>query len=366
MLCNLCSRQNRDDAKFCDSCGGALDATVTRTGIDSELDAVRRAFSDRFTVETLLGRGGMGSVYKARELTLDRYIALKIVPESRRHDPEFVDRFRREARIAARLRHPRIISVHEVGVLGDFPYFSMDYIDGSTLRALVRRRGPLPLEDALSVVVEICRAVAHAHAKGVIHRDLKPENVMIDSEGDVFVLDFGLARATEEPGLTRSGVIMGTPFYMSPEQLSGEKLDERSDVYSIGLILYHCLTGEDLYAAEGGLSAVVTKHATLDIEHVMKTNALLPPSLQDVVVSILQEDRNMRTRTVKEVLERLTLRKIVALGLAATEETLPDAPTVHRGDFTPRESTSVTFEDPLLAASASRRKERLRSLLDEM
>lgn len=366
MLCNLCSRDNRDDAKFCDSCGGALDRTVTRTGIDSELDAVRRAFSDRFTVEALLGRGGMGSVYKARELTLDRYVALKIAPEARRHDEVFVDRFRREARIAARLRHPRIVSVHEVGTLGDFPYFSMDYIDGSTLRALVRRRGPLPLEDALSVVVEICRAVAHAHAKGVIHRDLKPENVMIDSEGDVFVLDFGLARVAEEPALTQSGVIMGTPYYMSPEQLAGEKLDERSDIYSIGLILYHCLTGEDLFAAEGGITAVINRHATVRIETVMKNNALLPANLQDVVVSILQEDRNMRTRSVKELLERLTLRKIVALGLAATEEPLAEAPTAEMTEFPRREPVTTTFEDPMIAAAAARRKERLRSLLDEM
>src|SRR5688500_9311502 len=141
MLCNLCGRDNRDAAKFCDRCGGALDATVTRTGVDPELDAIRKAFADRFRVESLLGRGGMGSVYKARELTLDRYVALKIVPDSRRGNERFVDRFRREARIAARLRHPRIVSVHEVGTLDGFPYFSMDYIEGSTLRAVVARRG---------------------------------------------------------------------------------------------------------------------------------------------------------------------------------------------------------------------------------
>src|SRR5688500_15890493 len=130
MLCNLCGRENRDAAKFCDRCGGSLDATVTRTGVDPELDAIRKAFDDRFTVESLLGRGGMGGVFKARELTLDRYVALKIVPDVRRHDAKFVDRFRQEARIAARLRHPRIVSVHEVGTLGGFPYFSMDFIDG--------------------------------------------------------------------------------------------------------------------------------------------------------------------------------------------------------------------------------------------
>ena len=366
MLCNLCRRENREGAKFCDSCGATLDATVTRTGVDPELDEIRKAFDDRFAVETLLGRGGMGSVFKARELTLDRYVALKIVPDTRRHDPAFVDRFRREARIAARLRHPRIVSVHEVGTLGGFPYFSMDYIEGSTLRSLVARRGPLNAEDAISVVAEVCRAVAHAHAKGVIHRDLKPENVMIDTEGDVFVMDFGLARATEEPGLTQSGVIMGTPFYMSPEQLAGDPIDERSDVYSIGLILYHCLTGEDLFRADG-ISAVIAKHATLRIADVLQRSAPLAPNLQDVMASILQEDRNMRTRSVKELLERLTLRKIVALGLAATEDSASDAPTVSFTSLEQRELPApIPFEDAAVAESSRRRKARLRSLLDEM
>src|SRR5438876_974018 len=181
MVCSLCGHENRDSAKFCDSCGAALDRTVTRTGVDPELHAVRTAFHERYIVESLLGCGGMGNVYKARERTLDRYVALKIVPEFRAKDEQFIERFNREARIAARLRHPRIVSVHGVGTMGPFPYFSMDYIDGSTLRAVVARRRSLTHEDAISIVVEICRAVAHAHSKGIIHRDLKPENVMIDT-----------------------------------------------------------------------------------------------------------------------------------------------------------------------------------------
>ena len=364
MLCNLCGADNREAAKFCDRCGGALDATVTRTGVDPELDEIRKAFDDRFTVESLLGRGGMGSVYKARELTLDRYVALKIVPDSRRHDTQFVDRFRREARIAARLRHPRIVSVHEVGTLGGFPYFSMDFIEGSTLRSVVARRGPLPAEDAISVTVEICRAVGHAHSKGVIHRDLKPENVMIDTEGDVFVMDFGLARATEEPGLTQSGVIMGTPYYMSPEQLNGQKLDERSDVFSIGLILYHCLTGEDLFAADG-ITAILAKHANARQSGIISDNPAIPANLREVIISMLEEDHTMRSRSVKEVLERLTLRKIVALGLAATEQIDSSAPTAQFGESRPQ-LVPVTFDDPVVTAMAERRKTRLRSLLDDI
>src|SRR5260370_41835625 len=220
MLCSLCGSENRDSGKFCEACGGALNRTVTRTGIDPELDAVRQAFPERYAVESLLGRGGMANVYKARERALDRYVALKIVPECRSKDSQFSERFRREARIAARLRHPRIVSVHEVGTMGSFPYFSMDYIEGSTLRSVVERRKSLTYEDAISIVVEICRAVAHAHSEGIIHRDLTPENVMIDTEGDVFVMDFGLARAAEDTSLTQPALTLHTPSYISPPHLT--------------------------------------------------------------------------------------------------------------------------------------------------
>jgi serine/threonine-protein kinase len=367
MLCSLCGCENRDSAKFCDACGAALDRTVTRTGIDPELDAVRKAFHDRFAVESLLGRGGMGNVYKARERALDRYVALKIVPEHRWQDAQFIERFRREARIAARLRHPRIVSVHEVGTMDSYPYFSMDYIEGSTLRSVVERRHSLPHEDAISIVVEICRAVSHAHGKGIIHRDLKPENVMIDTEGDVFVMDFGLARAVEDTSLTQPGTVVGTPFYMSPEQLAGEKLDERSDVYSMGLILYYCLTGEDLFRADG-VTAVMAKHSTIRIRDVVATKSLLPANLQELLVSMIEEDRNMRARSVKEVLERLTLRRIVALGLAATEEqpqSQVDTPTAFKPPGKSEEEADRP-EDPRLASAADRRKARLRSLLDSL
>ena len=361
MTCELCGHENRDTAKFCDTCGGALDRTISRTGVDPELDAVRKAFDDEYIIESLLGRGGMGNVYKAKERALDRYVALKIVPEHRASEQQFIDRFRREARIAARLRHPRIVSVHDVGTKGPFPYFSMDYIEGSTLRALVERRKSLPQEDAISIVVEICRAVAHAHSKGIIHRDLKPENVMIDTEGDVFVMDFGLARAIEDTSMTQPGMVVGTPFYMSPEQLHGEKLDERSDVYSIGLILYYCLTGEDLFRADG-ITAVMARHATIRIRDVVHTQPL-PANLQDVLVSMIEEDPNMRARSVKESLERLTLRKIVALGLAATEDQPEIATTLKDVQvITP----PPLPEDSQLAAAAEKRKARLRSLLDSL
>ena len=365
MNCSLCGRENRDTARFCDGCGGSLDATIVKPAGDPELDAIRAAFDERYLVESLLGRGGMGSVYKAKERTLERYVALKIIPQSRNSDTQFVERFRREARLAARLRHPRIVSIHEVGSLGGYHYFSMDFIEGGTLRSVVQRRHVLPSEDAISIVAEICRAVAHAHDKGIIHRDLKPENVMIDSEGDVFVMDFGLARAIEEPGITQTGSIMGSPFYMSPEQLAGEKLDERSDIYSLGLILYYCLTGEDLFAAES-ITGVIAKHATTRVGDVLHAHELAPPHLRDVLQSMLEDDRNNRARTIREILERLTLRKIVAIGMAATGQEAQNTPALGIGQFERVEQRPVASEDVAIATASARRKARLKSLLDEM
>lgn len=363
MLCSLCGRENREGAKFCDGCGAALDQTTLRP-VDAEHDAIRAALAERYIVESLLGRGGMGSVYKARDLTLDRYVALKVVSAEMRHDSRFTERFRREARLAARLRHPRIVSVHEVGSLGGFHYFSMDYIEGATLRAVIQRRGALPAEDAVSVVAEICRAVAHAHGKGIIHRDLKPENVMIDAEGDVFVMDFGLARAINEPGLTQTGEIVGSPFYMSPEQLFGEAVDEQTDIYSLGLVLYYCLTAEDLFAAET-VTAVVAKHTTMPAAEVIAAHPLLPPNLQEILLSMIQEERDRRARSAKEILERLTLRKIVALGLAATAER-GEMPPTEPMEIETVEAPAAPREDASLAAAATRRKARLRSLLDDL
>jgi serine/threonine protein kinase len=353
MRCALCNEDNREAARFCNNCGAALDATIARTIDDPLLDAIRTAFSESYYVESLLGRGGMGHVYKARERSLERYVAIKVIPQERNRDAAFVERFRREAKIAARLRHPRIVSVHEVGTLGGFHYFSMDFIEGSTLRSVVQRQRWLPVEDAIGIVTEIGRAVAHAHGRGVIHRDLKPENVMIDSEGDVFVMDFGLARAIEDQALTHSGAIVGSPTYMSPEQLAGGPLDERTDIYAIGLLLFYCLTGEDLFAADS-IPAVVAKHLTVNAAEVINAHPAIPPHLRGVLIAALEENRDRRTRTAKELLDQLTQRK----GLAAQHE----LPTLEMDKPVVETPPPKADSDPANA----KRKARLKSLLDEM
>jgi serine/threonine-protein kinase len=181
-------------------------------------------------------------------------------------------------------------------------------------------------------------------------------------------MDFGLARAIEDSALTQPGTIMGTPFYMSPEQLAGDKVDERTDIYAIGLVLFYCLTGEELFRADS-VAAVVSKHMHINIRDVVGSHSRLASNLQDVLVSMIEEDPNMRARSAKEILERLTLRKIVAMGLAATEDPLvsdASTPTEAFPRAVPTREAAASVEDPRLAAAAERRKARLRSLLDTL
>jgi tRNA A-37 threonylcarbamoyl transferase component Bud32 len=195
----------------------------------------------------LIGQGGMGAVYKARQPSLDRLVAVKVLPSEAGRDPAFAERFNREARALARLSHPNIVAVHDVGRAGDLYYFVMEYVDGVNLRQLIRD-GHLPPEQALRIVPQICDALQYAHEEGVVHRDIKPENILLDRKGRVKIADFGLAkllgRDTGNFTLTGSRQVMGTLYYMAPEQVERpQEVDHRADIYSLGVVFYEMLTG---------------------------------------------------------------------------------------------------------------------------
>jgi hypothetical protein len=196
----------------------------------------------------LLGSGGMGAVYKARQPGLDRLVALKILPPTANREPAFAERFTREARALARLNHPHIVAVHDFGQAGDLYFFLMEYVDGANLRHLMRS-GRLGPSVALSLVPQICSALQFAHEEGVVHRDVKPENILLDKKGRVKIADFGLAkllgRAPGDHTLTAENQVMGTPHYMAPEQIGKpQEVDHRADIYSLGVVFYEMLTGE--------------------------------------------------------------------------------------------------------------------------
>jgi serine/threonine-protein kinase len=218
------------------------------------------ALAGRYSLERELGRGGMGIVYLARDLRLERVIAVKLLPPDRAQSPAARERFVREARTAAQLSHPNIIPIHAVEEVGAFVFFVMSFVDGETLGARVRRDGPLKPHDAARILREVAWALAYAHGQGVVHRDVKPDNILLErGSGRALVADFGIARLVQAPGMSGEGELVGTPEYMSPEQASGGAVDGRSDLYSLGVVGYYALSGR-LPFTSPTVAGLLTQH----------------------------------------------------------------------------------------------------------
>jgi serine/threonine-protein kinase len=254
MYCSRCGTQNDDASKFCRSCGLDLAATPVQGGEVSELDLVKQELKEEYDVLDELGRGGMAIVFKARERQLERDVAIKVLPFSLAFDKEFVERFQREARTSAKLEHPNIIPIYRVGRSGRAIYFVMKFLRGKPLSAQLASRGTLPAGEIRQVLAQVARALAYAHKGGIVHRDIKPDNIMFDEHGHAVVTDFGIAKAATGGKLTGTGMSIGTPHYMSPEQARAQPLDGRSDIYSLGVVAYQCLTGAVPYDGEDSFS----------------------------------------------------------------------------------------------------------------
>jgi len=260
LYCSRCGTQNKDSAKFCDSCGLDLTATTPSGAIKeqpelTEIEMVRKELEKEYEVLSELGRGGMAIVFKAKETELDREVAIKVLPFSLAFDKEFVERFQREARTSAKLEHPNIIPIYRVGKSGRVIYFVMKFLRGKPLSSVLAARGAgLPPAQIKSVLADVCRALAYAHKSGIVHRDIKPDNIMFDEHGHAVVTDFGIAKAASGGKLTGTGMSIGTPHYMSPEQAKAQALDGRSDIYSLGVVAYQCLTGAVPFDGEDSFS----------------------------------------------------------------------------------------------------------------
>ena len=229
---------------------------------DQEFIALQEALVGRYSLQRELGRGGMGIVYLAHEVALDRPVALKLLPPDMASDPTLRERFMREARTAAKLSQPNIVPIYTVDDVGGFVFFTMAYVDGFTLGAAIRDRGALPPGEAVRILREVAWALAYAHVQGVVHRDVKPDNILLEAGGArALVTDFGIAQVGESPGITGKGEVLGTAEFMSPEQASGETVDERSDIYSLGVVGYYMLTGRLPFEGET-VSEVLAKHIT--------------------------------------------------------------------------------------------------------
>ncbi len=207
-----------------------------------------RLLAGRYRIIALLGKGGMGEVYRADDLTLGQPVALKFLPDEAARDQSLLERFKNEVRIARRVSHPNVCRVYDVGEVEGHTFFTMEYVDGEDLASLLRRIGRLPEDKALDIARQLCAGLAAAHTKGVLHRDLKPANLMLDGRGQVVITDFGLAGVADQ--IHGAEVRSGTPAYMAPEQLAGKEVSTRSDIYSLGLVLYEVFTGKRAFSAK--------------------------------------------------------------------------------------------------------------------
>jgi hypothetical protein len=239
--------------------------------------------ADRYVIEEVLGTGGMASVYRAQDKLLERPVALKVLHEHFSHDPEYVERFRREARAIAKVSHPNIVTVIDRGEFEDSQFIVFEHVPGETLKDVVAREGPLPVEEALAFAHQVARALAYAHERGIVHRDVKPHNVLVDADGGAKVTDFGLAHSLDlEHDITQTGTLLGTCDYISPEQASGQAVDERSDQYSLGVLLYELLTGEVPYPAESYMAAAL-RHMRDPVPSVRERRPDIPGRVDELV-----------------------------------------------------------------------------------
>jgi predicted Ser/Thr protein kinase len=279
-----------------------------------ELLDLQEALSTQYVLERELGRGGMGVVFLARDLKLDRHVAVKALPAYLADDERVRERFLREARTAARLSHPNIVPIHRADEIDGRVFFVMGYVDGQSLAQRVAERGPLPPTEVTPLIRDVAEALQEAHLHGIVHRDVKAENILIDRRtGRAMVTDFGIARVLEAAPLTATGLMLGTVHYMSPEQVVGEDVDARSDVYALGVVAFYALTGRFPFQSESA-SAVLVAHVTKVAPRARDVDPTIPQQIADVVDRCLRKDPAERPATAQEV--------AVALGA------VPRTPTV--------------------------------------
>ncbi len=280
---------------------------------------VGSVLEDRYELEELVGRGGMSSVYRARDRILGREVAIKMLHDQYVNDKDQVERFRREARAVAKLAQSNVAVVIDRGEDEGRPYIVFEYVEGGSLKKLIQETAPLPLDRALELGVQIARGLEHAHRSGLVHRDVKPQNVLLDGGGVAKVIDFGIARSSSEvrPGLTLTGTVLGSSDYISPEQAQGRTVEERTDVYSLAIVLYELLTGELPFPGENFV-AVAMRHINEEPPSVLDRRPDVPPRLAQLLDRALAKDPERRPMmsTVVQELEQCQLE------LPAEEETV--------------------------------------------
>ncbi len=315
MICARCHTPNPTSAENCSRCGSGLDAAAEAAdvGFGATLEVSDSAsihtgtdFGPRYHVESLLGSGGMGKVYKARDRELDRTVAIKVLRPDLMTDAQAMQRFKHELLLASSISHPNILRIHDLGEYNAVKFISMAYVDGGDLTQLLHREGRLPLPRTLNIMKQLAAALAAAHGVSVVHRDLKPQNILLDRDDHIYVSDFGIAKTLESDRtrVTRTGAVLGTPLYMSPEQVEGKPVDHRSDLYTFGLIFYEMLTGVLPFSGDTTFQLMYQR-----VHEVPKRPELvipdLPPYLSRICLKCLEKEPAKRYQSAGEILADL-------------------------------------------------------------
>ncbi|MGA6982047.1 MAG: tetratricopeptide repeat protein [Candidatus Sulfotelmatobacter sp.] len=258
----------------------------------------------RYEILQMLGEGGMGAVYKARDRELDRFVALKLIRRELAANPAIVARFKQELLLSHQVTHKNVIRIYDLGDADGLKFISMEFVEGQDLRSLILEKDKFPPEEAVEIIQQVCRALEAAHSVGVIHRDLKPQNIMRDKTGRILVMDFGMARTVEGDGMTQSGALVGTMEYMSPEQALAGNLDQRSDLFAVGLILYELLTGKMPYKAESALASLIKRTQQRAVP-VSEHDGSIPAALSNIVSKCLEREAAQRYQSSAEILRDL-------------------------------------------------------------
>jgi tetratricopeptide (TPR) repeat protein/predicted Ser/Thr protein kinase len=330
MVCPECSYENPETSVLCVKCTTPLplsDQTLATGGQGWSVPAADGVVSNtaliqlspgtsigsRYEIVRLLGQGGMGAVYQAHDKELDRQVAIKVIRADMAANPEILRRFKQELILARQITHKNVIRIFDLGQAEGIKFITMEYIEGENLQSVLRQKKKLQPAEAATIIAQVCRALEAAHNEGVIHRDLKPQNIMLDKSGRAFVMDFGIARSMLGDGMTQTGVLIGTPDYMSPEQAKGQTLDARSDLFSTGIILYEMLSGQVPFDADTTMGKLWkrTNEPARPLDELDKT---IPQPLSDIVRKCLEIDPQKRFASAADLLQRIEVWQGPAAG----------------------------------------------------